>query len=379
MVGQALAHDLDVDQLHRLLRPGPVAVGGLVLLAEGLVHRRDRGRVDLAVGYRHGQFVDLALVVHVGGAAGPNLIVAEAVGAKLRPGLVRHRLPDLVQFGRVGSPEQAAEGPGIVVLHVGVEEAEGGKQPGRGRHHDPLHRQGLRHGGGEQRAVAAEGEECVFARIAPALAGDRLDRPDHVGAGDQMGAVRGAGELEAHRRRHPLGEDFARLLGIELQVAADQMRGVEVAEDQAGVGDGRVLAADVVAHRAGLGARALGPHPQRAGGIDPDLGAAAGAHLGQIDRRDLQHVAGARQQARAEHDAAADLVFLAPRDLAALDQRRLGGGAAHVEGDDVREADLGRQRLGADDAGGGARFDDIGRQPDRHFRGRETAVRLHQQ
>ena len=133
-----------------------------------------------------------------------------------------------------------------------------------------------------------------------------------------MGAVRGAGELEAHRFRHPLGEDFARLLGIELQVAADQMRGVEVAEDQAGVGDGRVLAAAVVAHRAGLGARALGPHPQRAGGIDPDLGAAAGPHLG-------------------------------------------------------------RQRLGADDAGGGAGLDDIGRQPGRHFRGRETAVRLHQQ
>ena len=52
-----------------------------MLLAEGLVHRRDRGRIDLAVGHRHGQFVDLALVVHVGGAAGQNLIVAEAVGA----------------------------------------------------------------------------------------------------------------------------------------------------------------------------------------------------------------------------------------------------------------------------------------------------------
>ena len=110
------------------------------------------------------------------------------------------------------------------------------------------------------------------------------------------------------------------------------------------------------------------------------MAAAAGADLGEIDRRHLQRVARAGQQPRADHDAGADGILLGARDLAVLDHRGLGRRAAHVEGDDLLEL-LGarpapgrrpRRRPGPDSM----MF--IGRSAAARV-GREAAVRLHQQ
>jgi len=83
------------------------------------------------------------------------------------------------------------------------------------------------------------------------------------------------------------GEGRARLVGVELERTADKMVGIDVAQHHVGVGDGGRRAAFVVAHRAGRGAGALGTGLQCAAGIDPDMGAAAGAHFGEVDRRTL--------------------------------------------------------------------------------------------
>ena len=65
--------------------------------------------------------------------------------------------------------------------------------------------------------------------------------------------------------------------------------------------------------------------------------------------------------------------------FAVLDQRRFGGGAAHVEADEVLEAHRGGDGLGADDACGRAALDDVhgllGRRLVRH----QAAARLHKQ
>ena len=212
-----------------------------------------------------------------------------------------------------------------------------------------------RHAGREQRAVAAEGEQREFARIAPALGRHRLDGADHVRGGDQMCAVGGAFERHAERLRDLLLERRARLLGVELQRAADEIRRVDVAEQHVGVGDGRRLAAHVVADRARRSARALRPRLQRAARIDPHVRAAARADFGEIDRRHFQRVARAGEQARADHDPGADRVFVCARDLAVLDHRGLRGRAAHVEGDDLVEVLGARERMRADHAAGGSR------------------------
>src|SRR5437763_15178521 len=92
--------------------------------------------------------------------------------------------------------------------------------------------------------------------------------------------------LDAHpeRARDFLGDRRARGVGIELQGAADEVSGVDVAEHHIGVGHRRLGAALAVAdwpwHRAG----AVRPDLQRATTVDPQDRSAAGSDLREIDR-----------------------------------------------------------------------------------------------
>ena len=101
-----------------------------------------------------------------------------------------------------------------MVLDVGVEQPERGEEPGSGRHQDPRHVQGGRHRRGEEGPVAAEGEHRVPPRVAPALARDRPDGPDHVRGRNLVGAVGGVGEVEAEGARDPFLEDLAAAFGV---------------------------------------------------------------------------------------------------------------------------------------------------------------------
>ena len=96
--------------------------------------------------------------------------------------------------------------------------------------------------------------------------------------------------------------------------------------------------------------------------------AAAGADLDHVDHR---------QHHRMAAGVAADVIAGRQRRLAVADQARLGGGAAHVEGDDVgeaeRRADLRRGDDAADRAGFHHRHRPLGRDLRRHH----AAVRAH--
>ena len=109
-----------------------------------------------------------------------------------------------------------------------------------------------------------------------------------------MGAVGRVLDGEIQRLGDPGGERATGLRGVELQGAADQMRRVEVTQDDVGVRDGRHLAADVVADGARHGPGTLRSHLQGAAGIDPDVRAAAGPDLRQVDGGDLERVTGPR-------------------------------------------------------------------------------------
>ena len=108
--------------------------------------------------------------------------------------------------------------------------------------------------------------------------------------------------------------------------------------------------------------------------------AAAGADLGEVDRRHLQRVAGARQQARADHDAGADRVFL--RRASTSPSSTIEALAVVPPMSKVMifvELLRARQRLRADHAAGRAGFDDVHRPLGGGGVGRQPAVRLHQQ
>src|SRR5215469_3560998 len=108
------------------------------------------------------------------------------------------------------------------------------------------------------------------------------------------------------------------------------MIGIDVAENNIRIGQRGQDAAKIVTDRTRSSAGALWPDLQCAASVDPDHRPASRVDLCQVDRRNLQCVAGPRQQARADHDAAADRILKCATELAVFDQRGLGRGSAHV-------------------------------------------------
>ena len=183
----------------------------------------------------------------------------------------------------------------------------------------------------------------------------------------------------AGRRAHVPAHRGLGQLAVDRQRAAGERRVADVAEQQVGVGDRRLLVALAVAGRTRHRARAARAHAQRTAGIERRDAAAAGADFRDVDHRNAQQVTVAAHQPAADRHRRADLVFGAAQDLAALDDRRLGRGAAHVERDHVRVAACARHPLRGDDARRRARLDDRHRPRRGRRRADQAAVRLHDQ
>src|SRR6185437_16728339 len=117
----------------------------------------------------------------------------------------------------------------------------------------------------------------------------------------------------------------------------EEMRRIEIAEDEVGVGDGRRRAALAVAGGSGIGAGALRPDMQDAARVDAADRAAAGAQRHDVEaaQRDL---------------VLADLAVAGERRLALDDEADIGARPAHVEGDEVAVAEELRRVAAAGDA-----------------------------
>src|SRR5271166_4778257 len=241
-----------------------------------------------------------------GGALDRDPVCGKAVGGETGPGLAFEPAEDCPEFRRVEGAEQRLPGPREVIRNLRIEQAPGRKDTGGGRDQYLPDHQRLGHRGGEQRPVAAKGDERIFAGIATPLARHRLDCPDHVRRRDQMGAPGTLFDRHAERLRDLVLDGRTRLARVEPDRTADQMIGVDVTENDIGIRQGRLGAPEVVTDRTRRSAGAVRSDLQCPAGVDPDDRAAACPDFGQIDRRHLQCVAGARQQPRADHDAAAD-------------------------------------------------------------------------
>src|SRR5207248_3621554 len=125
--------------------------------------------------------------------------------------------------------------------------------------------------------------------------------------------VRGVDDVQAERLRAALLDRAARAVHVERDLAAEEVVRVETAEDDVGVGHGRLDAAAAIADGPRIGARALRPYPQQPAGVDPGDRAAAGADLDEVDDRRADGVAREREAADARRRVAADLVVLRDR------------------------------------------------------------------
>ncbi len=222
---------------------------------------------------------------------------------------------------------------------------------------------------------AAEGDEGARARILAALDGVDARGIGHVLVYHLADAERG----QLGRELQPVADDALHRRrgagGVQRQPAAGKRRGIDAPEDEIGVGDGGLAAAAPVADGPRLGPGAVGADADAAQRVDARDRAAAGADLDHLDDGDAQRQAAALLEtvdARHLEDAAG-------LRLGIVDEADLGGRAAHVVGQHLREAALLRHVAREDGAAGRTGFDQPHREADRRRDGGDAAARHHQE
>ena len=311
--GQAQAGDLDGK---------PVPPVEAVLVAEDLVKGRER-RLHGGGEGRGGGEVDprapgVALVVHVRRPQEEPGVAGDARGLQILLRLPLQLPEALIQLLRAPLPEGEAEGPGVFVPAIRVEEARRPEPGGEGGDDHLRHPQFGRHARRQERARPAVGHEGVVARV---LSGARRGLPDGPGdgplggledlPGDDLGSARAEGAQALLR------EGAAEREGSPGQGAG------QPAQDADRVEEGGLLAAPPVAERSCLRRDAARPQagdPPRppSGGEAPD-GQAGNLHAGKL-RPSIRRLLGGESQD------------------AVLDQGDLGGGVPQVEGDGPADA-----------------------------------------
>ena len=318
-------------QLRRRLRIG-VAIAPLVVALEGLPDL-DHG---VQSGDGHMDVVPLSVVAHLRLALEIDVAGAEVPGKSIR-GAGLH-LPEAgVHPGRQRVVEDAGEGLRRVDPCVRQEHADGGEVAGFRRDDHRRDGQLARQRGGMQRPAAAVGEQREIARVESVLHRDLADGAGHQHGGDGDDSVSGADQpflaAVAERRSRLRGDGVARRFEPQGQLAAQEAVGVEPPEHKIRIGDGGLGAPALVAHRPGGRSGALGSDVEPFLAVQPRDGAAARPDLDDVDHRPLDGET---------LDVAVHVVDRLHGEAPVLHQGAFRRGAAHVEGDDVADA----ERLG---------------------------------
>ncbi len=363
LVRQAGGLDPLVDDLDRR--------GGIGEGVEPLVERvkigdeRSQGAFRHRAAARHGQLHPLLLVAHVRRAVEPAALGRNAVGFEATVGLMRQFREDRLGGSGVEGAGALQAGHREVVAQVRRQQADSAENAGKARHKQAC-RVELAH---EFRAVdgtrAAEGREREIARIEAAFHRHHLQRPGHVGVDQIDNALRGGDEVHAERFRNMLANRIFGGVGDQGDLAIEQ-GGRDASEHQIGVGDGRPLSPLAVTRRARIGAGAFRAGPDRALFGDGGDGPAAGADGVNVDHRECERVVADPARGR-------------ERGLAVPDERNIGAGAAHVDGQEVVDAGGPSQPGRPLGAGGGARKREMHGASRGLFGRAGAAIRLHHQ
>src|SRR5215468_6601059 len=283
--GRAHRH-ANVQELHRHTGRGEgelVAIGRL----EG---RREPPAARLAlvvgsVGKRDHQIEALSQEAPIGEPPNAGVLELEAGVGHDRPRLVLQAPESRLQLRQAALVEANPHRGDAIHARRRNEEAEGGGDARRRRAHDAGDAELPGDRPCVHRSRPARAEERVIARIAPALGDVHTGGTRHVLVHDVVDAPGDLDRLEAE----PSGKLLhggARRLQIDADLAAREVRWVEIAEEEVGVGDGGLRAAQAV--RGGTRVRS---GAARADLEQPDLvhvrdAPASRADLDQLDRRD---------------------------------------------------------------------------------------------
>ena len=224
-----------------------------------------------------------------------------------------------------------------------------------------------------RRPGATEGDHRIAARVLALLHQVDARSTRHRLAHHRMNARRRLHRRQPQLAAQPRQRRFRRRL-VQRHGAAQEEAGVVVAQQQVGVRHGRVQPALPIAGRPRRGARAARPHLQQTRLVQRCYRTTSSADLDHVHHRRLDRQAGAPLEAmhprRFHHRRHGG----AP----ALDHRALGRGAAHVEGDGVRQPGFPREQHGGQRATGRPTLQQADREGAGHFRRAQPAIALHQ-
>ncbi len=338
--------------------------------------RRDPAEIGSTGRDRQRQLVRLAGVPDVGEARDGDRVARHAFRHQSAVGLRLELAEAGEQKLRGGAGAAGRQRPHELVLDLREQQTRRAEHARRQRHQHAAHLERARDRDGDHRPVAAEPAEHELARVAAAIGRDRLDRPRHRRDRQLEDAVGGLGRALAERLRDGLERPCGGV-GIQLDGAAGEVLGAQVAEDDQRVGQRRLVPAEAVAGRPRIRARALGADVQHPELVRRDEAAAAGADLGEVDEREPDRVAAALDEPAAQVDPGPDLVLRRLHRQAVLEDRRLRRRPAHVERDHVGDPGLAREKRTGDDSGGRPRLDQVRRLADRGRGAHQAAARLH--
>src|SRR5467141_2574967 len=189
-----------------------------------------------------------------------------------------------------------------------------------------------------QSAGSAEGGQREPAGVVTALDRNHADGFFHGGIDDPNHS--GSEWLQPEGgflMLQPFADDAAGALKVELKVATEKAVGLQAAEDEVGIRNGGQGSASV-ADGTWISAGGFRSHAQRAGGVEAGQGSASGAYGVNVEHRN-----GYGQSGNFGLAAGARL---------AVDQSNVGGGTAHVKGDDPIESAASCGGRGSDHATG---------------------------
>src|SRR4051794_18371187 len=147
---------------------------------------------------------------------------------------------------------------------------------------------------------------------------------------------------QPERARNALLDRTLRRRGVNSQRTAGKRLGIEIAENNRGIGHGGLSSAPSVAHGSGLGAGRAWPDAQRPGAVDAGDAATAGSDRVDVNQRYTDGETG-------------DLALGANHRLAVNDERHVATRSAHVESDKIIDARATADGAGTHDPRRGAR------------------------
>ena len=264
--------------------------------------------------------------------------------------------------------------PNEVDGHRSGEQAESRGDTGSERHDDLRDADLASDGHGVDGPRSSKREHRVLAGIAVSLCDVAPHRGRHALVDDVVHAPGRAQRVEAELLRQAIdGRARGRL--VQRHGAPEEGGRLEVAEERVRIGHRRKRAPSAVAGRAGLGARARGADLEQAELVHAGDAATPGADLQQVDHRNPQRNAASRLEPLGPRR----LEIGAHPGLVVVDQADLGGGAPHVEADDVVALQPARERGRGEGTGRRAGLDHHDRLPPCDVDREGSSVRAHEE